>query len=412
MSASPRGAVTVLAIAGAMLAMAQVHRVGGGVIAPELADRFQVSGAMLGLIMGAMYLTSAVTQVPMGLAYDRFGARRTMSCAALIGLGGTLVFGFAAGVPGLLAGRILVGIGFAGVVTAILLLTMRWAPPERFATVGASTMALANIGGSLIATVPLGRSLNVLGWQPTFVVLAVCTGGVILLVLLLVRDAPAGHEPARPAGGLIESLRTFRRLLEEPPLRATLAMGIAAIAPFICTAGLWAGPYLREVHGLEAGATNALLLSMMLLMNATTSGFGPLDRRFNTRKRVVMGGAGVVTLALTGLALIPGLPLVPALVLLYLVAAGSPFYVTLAAHARAFVPEAEAGRLIGVLNLVALVGASLAQWLTGLVVSALADPGALGSAAGYRAAFGSLAILVLGAILGYRRAPDRPPRPA
>jgi predicted MFS family arabinose efflux permease len=399
----------VLGVAGALLAVAQVHRVGGGVIAPELALRFGVSGAVLGLIMGTMYIASALTQVPMGLAYDRFGARLTMASAALIGLLGTVVFALSTGVLGLLLGRILIGIGFAGVVTAILLLTMRWAPPERFATVGATALALANIAGSLIATVPLARALHGLGWRPTFLVVAALTAVVIVLVLVLVQDRPVGRETPRSAGGVIDSLRMFRRLVDEPALRPTLLMGLAAIAPFITTGGLWAGPYLREVHGLSPTRTSSVLLGMMLLMNVSTLVYGPLDRFFDTRKRVVLAGAGLTATALLGLALIPALPFWAALMLLHLMALGSPFYVTLAAHCRAFVPEAEAGRLIGVLNLLALVGAFVGQWSTGLIVSALADSGRIGSEAGYRAAFGAIALLVLGAALIYRRAPDRPP---
>lgn len=399
----------VLGVAGALLAVAQVHRVGGGVIAPELALRFGVSSAVLGLIMGTMYIASALTQVPMGLAYDRFGARRTMASAALIGLLGTVVFGLSTSTMGLLLGRVLIGIGFAGVVTAILLLTMRWAPPERFATVGATALALANIVGSLIATVPLARALHELGWRPTFLAVAGLTAVVIVLVLVLVQDRPAGRDVPRSAGGVIESLRMFRRLVDEPALRPTLLMGLAAIAPFITTGGLWAGPYLREVHGLSPTRTSSVLLGMMLLMNVATLVYGPLDRFFDTRKRVVLAGAGLTATALLGLALIPALPFWAALMLLHLMALGSPFYVTLAAHCRAFVPEAEAGRLIGVLNLLALVGAFVGQWSTGLIVSALADPGRIGSEAGYRAAFGAIALLVLGAALIYRRAPDRPP---
>lgn len=404
-----RRPLQVLAVAGALLALAQIHRVGGGVIAPELALRFEVSTATLGLIMASMYVASAIAQVPMGLSYDRFGARRTMAGAALIGLAGTVVFGLAGGTTGLIAGRVLIGLGFAGVVTGILLLTMRWAPPERFATVGAASLALANIAGSLLATVPLDRAFTLLGWRATFLLVALLVLLVVVLVVLVVRDGPAGHEAQRSSAGLVESLRTFRQFVDQPALRATLLMGFAAIAPFITVGGLWAGPYLREVHGLSAATTSTLLLTMLLAMNASTLAFGPLDRWFRTRKGVVLGGAAVVVLALGALALLPAPGSLTAVILLHVTALGAPFYVTLAAHARAFVPDAEAGRLIGVLNLLALLGASAAQWATGLIVDALAEPGRIGSEAGYRAAFGAVGLLTLGASLLYLRAPDRPP---
>ncbi|HEX6144626.1 MAG TPA: MFS transporter [Geminicoccaceae bacterium] len=405
----PRRPVQVLAVAGALLALAQVHRVGGGVIAPELAARFAVETSTLGLIMAAMYIASALAQVPMGLSYDRFGARRTMAGASLIGLAGTVVFALAGDTAGLIVGRVLIGLGFAGVVTGVLLLTMRWAPPDRFATVGATTLALANIAGSLLATVPLARGFDLIGWRATFLLVSLLIVLVAALVLLVVRDSPEGRELAGSTAGLVESLRTFKRFVDEPALRPTLLMGIAAIAPFITVGGLWAGPYLREVHGLSAAGASTLLLSMLLAMNLSTLGFGPLDRLLGTRKGVVLGGAGLVSLALGTLALLEAPRLWTALVLLHLTALGAPFYVTLAAHCRAFVPDSEAGRLIGVLNLLALIGAFAAQWLTGLIVDALADPGAIGSAAGYRAAFGAVALLTLGASLIYLRAPDRPP---
>ena len=399
----------MLAVAGALLALAQVHRVGGGVIAPELASRFAVETSTLGLIMAAMYIASAFAQVPMGLSYDRFGARRTMAGASLIGLAGTVVFALAGDTASLIVGRVLIGLGFAGVVTGALLLTMRWAPPDRFATVGATTLALANIAGSLLATVPLARGFDLIGWRATFLLVSLLIVLVAALVLLVVRDSPEGRELTGSTAGLVESLRTFKRFVDEPALRPTLLMGIAAIAPFITVGGLWAGPYLREVHGLSAAGASTLLLSMLLAMNLSTLGFGPLDRLLGTRKGVVLGGAALVSLALGTLALLEAPGLWTALVLLHLTALGVPFYVTLAAHCRAFVPEGEAGRLIGVLNLLALIGAFAAQWLTGLIVDALAEPGRIGSAAGYRAAFGTVALLTLGASLIYLRAPDRPP---
>jgi hypothetical protein len=91
------------------------------------------------------------------------------------------------------------------------------------------------------------------------------------------------------------------------------------------------------------------------------------------------------------------------------VALGSPFYVTLAAHCRAFAPEVQVGRVIALLNLLALIGAFAGQWITGLLVSGFADPGGVGSSLGYRAAFTFVALLVLAPALVYVRAPDRPP---
>jgi nitrate/nitrite transporter NarK len=87
----------VLAVAGALLVTAQMHRLGGGVISSELHRVFGLSPVEIGLVMGAMPLASALVQVPIGLAFDRFGTRRTISTTTLVALLGTLVLAFAGG---------------------------------------------------------------------------------------------------------------------------------------------------------------------------------------------------------------------------------------------------------------------------------------------------------------------------
>ena len=94
--------------------------------------------------------------------------------------------------------------------------------------------------------------------------------------------------------------------------------------------------------------------------------------------------------------------------MLLLIAVVSPFYVTLTAHSRSFVPVERAGRVLTTINLFALGSAFVAQWLTGLLVALPGGGGGLGTETGFRLAFGFLALMLLGAILVYRAAPERP----
>jgi uncharacterized membrane protein YphA (DoxX/SURF4 family) len=160
---------SVLTVAGALLVTAQMHRFGGGVISGELHRVFGLGAAEIGLIMGAMPLASAVVQVPVGLAFDRFGTRLTVSFITVVALLGTLILALAEGAVGLALGRFLIGAGLAAVVTALLLLTMRWAPPERYASVAATVMAVASMAGGLLATVgglsiALGYRVHIGAW--------------------------------------------------------------------------------------------------------------------------------------------------------------------------------------------------------------------------------------------------------
>lgn len=98
------GVVRVMLIAGGLLVAAQMHRMGGGVIAADLDARFGFSGAEVGLIMGAMFFASALGQIPTGLAFDRFGPRLTVAISTLVGLAGTVVLAQSKSLPGLFLG--------------------------------------------------------------------------------------------------------------------------------------------------------------------------------------------------------------------------------------------------------------------------------------------------------------------
>jgi MFS family permease len=363
--------------------------------------------------MGAMFLGSALAQLPTGLLFDRFGARLTVSSMTLIALAGTLLFALSTSFSGLLLGRALIGVGFAGVVTSIMLLTIGWAPADRFSTVAAGVIAIAGGLGGLMATAPLAFMLRGVGWTGSFLAVAAATGLVGLAIFLLVRDAPPGVAagPQRAREGLRESLRGLWAIASHRDYRRTLAMASCMTAPFYCIGGLWAGPYLRDSFGLSQQQLSYVVLGMVLALHAGTLAYGPLDRLFNTRKWVVLGGAGIMTLAIVALALVPAGRLWTAVALLHLIAFTSPFYVTLAAHCRGFVPAHGAGRAITTMNLFSLSGTFISQWLTGVIVELFAAADGTGSDLGYRLVFAFIAVVVVTASILYRRAPDVPPRP-
>ena len=399
--------VRVLAVAGALLVIAQLHRAGGGVISSELNRIFGLGGAEIGVVIGIMVLASAVVQVPLGLAFDRYGTRRTTAALAVIAAAGTLAVALADGGAGLALGRFLIGTGFGGAITAVMLLAMRWAPRERAATVAAGVIASASLTGGLLGTAPLAFALQDLGWTSTFGAIAVLTLLGAGLAFAAIRDAPEGDRSLPPGReSVIEGLRGLGAILVDPRLRPVLTMGACTIAPFACVGALWAGPYLREVHGLGQEQASFVLLGLVVTYNLGTLGYGPLDHWFGTHKRVVAAGATASALCLAVLALWPWLPFWPAVVVLHLAMLALPFYVTLTAQIREFVPAQRLGRAITSLYLFGLSAAFLAQWLTGLLIGLTADPGRIGSPFGYRLVFGFLAVVLLAALLVYRRAPE------
>ena len=65
--------VGMAAVYSLLFVMAQMHRMGGAVIAPALSLELSLSASDLGLIIGTMFLASAATQPISGILLDRFG---------------------------------------------------------------------------------------------------------------------------------------------------------------------------------------------------------------------------------------------------------------------------------------------------------------------------------------------------
>lgn len=404
--AARSGAARVFFILCAFLTLVQINRLGGGVIANALMEQRGISPAEIGAVIGIMSLAAASVQIPMGVLFDRYGARLTTSALSLIAVGGMVLFAVSENAAGLIGGRVLLGVGHAGAVTTVYLIVLGWVPPDRVATVSARLIALAGAASGLLATAPLAIMLQQAGFTATFLLLAAAILLMTILIFLWGRDHPPGvARPERPHESIGQAFSAILTMLRDRDVRGTLIMASCFAAPFATVGGLWAGPYLREVHGLAQTDVGYALLVMVLAQNAGMLAFGPLDRMLNSRKRVVLGSCVLMVLLLGVMSVIPQPPLWLATLLLVAFGFVSPFFVVLAAHCRGFVPNHLAGRAITAMSLVGVGTIFLAQWITGLIV----DIAGGGSDVAYRLVFASVAVLIVVAATFYSRVRDIPP---
>jgi predicted MFS family arabinose efflux permease len=149
-----------------------------------------------------------------------------------------------------------------------------------------------------------------------------------------------------------------------------------------------------------------VLLAMGLALPLGLLAIGPLERRLNTRKWLVVGLAAAVVLVLAALAIWPTAPLPVAVALLVALCLFNCFPVVVVAHGRSFFPDHLVGRGATTVNLAQTAGSAALPAFTGWVI-ALAPEGAA-----YPAAFGSLAFALALGLLGYLFARDARPRTA
>ena len=311
-------------------------------------------------------------------------------------------------------GRGLIGLGHGTVLSGIYLLAVAWVPADRVATVTATVIGMAGGVGALLATTPLALTLGQVGFAPTFAALGVLTLAFSAAIYFVVVDGPGagGSRHGHVVEGIWQSLRGLWEVASDRKLLPVYIMGSCFTAPFLTVGGLWAGPYLRDVYGLTNTQSSYVVLAMMLALYLGYMVYGPLDRVFNTRKWVVLGGVAGMLACLLPLAIIPKLPLVVIVLLLVVFAFCSPFFVTLAAHCRGFVPVHRVGRAISCINLMGLVNVFVMQAVAGVLVEGVAGGQGQALADGYRWVFAMVAVVLIFTGSVYTRVRDVPVRGA
>jgi predicted MFS family arabinose efflux permease len=404
---SPNAAL-LLALA-LLTGLSQFHRSALGVIAPELSADLALTPAMLGAANGMFFAAILVMQLPVGIALDRLGPRLVVAGLSVIAVLGLVLQGLATDGTTLLVARALIGIGCAASFMSAVVLCARWYGR------GEMTLALSRIfalsqAGILLAGAPLAWLAGWLGWREAFLVAALVTGVVALAWWRLVRDDPP-HCPApkRPSETLIEALRGQFSIWRLPGLSRVLALHLVAYAAAATVIGLWAGPYLADVHGLDANARGRALAAMGLAMPIGLLLVGPLEKHFFPRAALVTAGAALSALMLIGLALWPTPPLPVALGLLVGLIFFSSYPVLLVTEARGLFPDHLVGRGASTVNMAQLVGSALLPLLVGLVIGFFPMAEAVRPEAAYRAGFAVLAGSLLLGLAGWLLLPRARP---
>ena len=122
---------------------------------------------MLGLLTSAYFLSFALSQLPVGLALDRWGPRRVEAVLLLLAGGGAALFAVADNATQLTAARALIGLGVSSCLMAAFKANSLWYPLERLPAVNGWIFAVGGLG-ALAATTPAAALLPILGWRGLF----------------------------------------------------------------------------------------------------------------------------------------------------------------------------------------------------------------------------------------------------
>ena len=344
--------------------LSQFYRAFLAVLSPVLLADLDATPSQLADASGLWFLVFALAQIPVGIALDRIGPRRTVAVLlALGGGGGTAVFALAQGPGAISLAMALIGIGCAPVLMSAFYIFARTYPPAVFGTLAGVMIGVGNLG-NLGAALPLSLAVEAFGWRGTVWALSAVTLAVAAMLWAMVTDPPQAPVPAGDSG-LLDILKT-------PAIWAVFAMLLVSYAPSGALRGLWVGPYGAQVLGLDAAGIGTVTLIMGLAMVAGNMAYGPMDRVLGTRKGGVLAGNLIGVACLVALWWEPAPGYARAVVLIAAVGFFGMSFPLLMAHGRAFFPPHLVGRGVTLLNLFGIGGVGLFQMLSGRVFDAVA----------------------------------------
>ena len=379
--------------------LSQFFRAMLAVLAPALEAEIGATAGDLARASGWWFAVFAAMQLPIGWALDRIGPRRTTAGLFALGAGGgAALFATAHSPAAVTLAMALIGAGCAPVLMASFFIFARVYPPAVFASLAGLLIGLGSLG-NLAAAAPTAWAAEAFGWRATLWGVAALSLAAAAGLFALVRDPGPSPAPPEGAGGL-------GALLRIPALWLMVPLLIFNYAPAAGVRGLWAGPYLRDVFGLDAGAIGLVTLWMAVAMILGNFAYGPADRILRTRKWVLVGGNLATVAALLALGLAPASGVLAAGLLLAAVGFFGSSFPLVMAHARSYYPPHLVGRGVSFANLLSIGGVGALQFASARVFDARIAAGAPPEAA-YGALFLFFAALLAAGLVVYLFAEDR-----
>lgn len=387
---SPR-AVAAFLLGCLCFGYAFIQRVAPSVMTDDLMRAFQVQAGALGTLSAFYFYAYAVIQMPVGVLMDRYGPRRLLAGAMALCMVGSAAFAYADTLWMAALGRTLIGGAVAFAYVGTMTIAATWFPVARF-SLSVGILQMVGMIGAMTGQAPLGHFVTALGWRETVLAIGVAGAVLAVLIFVVVQEIPAEKKAAAKG-----QRGAFRDVLRRRDSWSSALIGFALTASMLAFAGLWAVPWLRQVHGFSAGeaAVTASLVFLSWAICAPLVGWA--SERMGRRKPLLYFGILASAAAIAAFILFPDLPR-PLLYPLFVLSGvgGCTMIISFACVREANRPS-RAGAALGFVNMFVVGSGALFQPLLGIVLDVTWDGSLLDGApiygpSSYAAAFSTFLV--------------------
>ncbi|MDU0479210.1 MFS transporter [Staphylococcus chromogenes] len=282
----------MLVWAGGMLVyiVAITGRTSLGVAGVDALAHFQINNSQLAVFSSVQLGVYALTQIPIGIAIDKFGARRVLVAGAIIMGLGQILLGLTNSYPIAILARVLVGGGDATAFLSVMRILPTWFPLRLTPLFTQLTSALGQ-SGQFLSAVPFLALLGAQGWQVAFISLGAVGILIALAAAILVSDSPVQRPtPTTDTTKLVDVLRN-------PVCWMGFFNHGLMLMPLIVFTLLWGMPLMTLGMGLSPQLA-AHILVLNTVANVLIGPFhGILSARFGARRELLTIGFAMVIAA-------------------------------------------------------------------------------------------------------------------
>ncbi len=290
-SSIPTRAIFAFSVGCIMFTYAFIQRVSPSVMVGDLMDAFNVSAAALGGLAAWYFYAYASIQLPVGILIDKFGPRPLFTISMVLCAGGSILFGQAETLEIAALGRFIIGGTVAFAYVGSVTIAARMFPASNL-PIAIGILQFLGMSGAVAGQAPLAYMISILGWRESMTVSAVLAIILAVAAYFIIPTMKAViHDDGKKSNAL--------KVVKNPQTWFAAVIGFSCAAPMLSFAGLWAVPWLQDVHNLSH--TNAAATA-----SATFAGWGIgsaisglMLKKSQNRKRLVLlsMGFGILDLA-------------------------------------------------------------------------------------------------------------------
>ncbi|PDS77626.1 MFS transporter [Rhizobium sp. L43] len=332
-----------------------------GVVGPMVDADIDLDPSRYGYAASAFFISFGLLQMPLGSAFDRFGARTPMTVLMIVGAMGAALVAMAGTAGQLVAGQAVLGAGCAPIFMGVV---------YQFGSLGDGVAARKKIAavsavgslGALFSASPMVWLSEVLGWRGAMLVaastMALCAAGVAFQMGPPPHEGRSEEAPESRPAGIVYLL----------PICLTLSLG----GTF---RNAWATPYLSGVFSADQRVSGFALTIVSAVGIGTSFAIPALVSRVSPRS-IVTAGMAAATIAAFAMAVSPGSNIVAAVALICLLYSIGNLHPLLMAEAQELAPSKHRGLLLGFLNTLVFFGVAISSAAFGWIAQNAGGPSA------------------------------------